>query len=85
MKYDHARLELQRIIAEQQSVRTNKLQMLLNSMNVSFKARPPHQRDVHVEYLKGEIKKRDKELDAFRVKVANQRKEIKMLKGLKQP
>lgn len=36
MKYDLARLELQRILKEQQTVSTDKLRVLLNSMNVSL-------------------------------------------------
>lgn len=53
MKYNDARLELKRILNEQQTVSIPKLRRLLQSMNVSLKDKPK----TEVAYLKGEITK----------------------------
>lgn len=54
MKFDEARLELRRILKEQQTVSIPKLRRILNAMNVSTKDKTPEQREI--KYLKGEIK-----------------------------
>lgn len=58
MKYDEARLELRRVLAQQQTVSIPKLRKLLQSMNVSLKDKTPQ--DIEIKYLKGEIKKLNK-------------------------
>lgn len=64
MKYDDARLELKRILNEQQTVSIPKLKRLLQSMNISLKDKTTIEREG--SYLKGEITKLKKKRKTFK-------------------
>lgn len=54
MKYEEAVQQLKHALEHQQSIRVKKLEKILQSMNVSLKK---NNRDVEIQYLKGEIRK----------------------------
>ena len=54
MKYEEAVAQLKYALKNQQSIRTGKLNKILQSMNISLKK---DNNDQEIEYLKGEIKK----------------------------
>lgn len=79
MKYENARLELRKIINEQKTVSTDKLRLLLMSMNVSWNKTKEQLTGDEIKFLQREVAERDRLIEGYKLKIANQKKHIQRL------
>lgn len=79
MKYDLARLELQRVLKEQKTVTTAKVKMLLNSMSFSYNKSQDELVDERAKFLMKQLEEKNLLLDKYRKQIKNQKKYIKRL------